>query len=656
MTKKIVISVVVACICVSGLTAEEFEEFGANIGKLAQKELSATQAVEMYSKKDIENSKAKDIYEFLGSNTSVITAPYFGNKAAQSLDIRGFGGENGYANVVVVVDGKRLNNIDQVAQLLSAIPVESINKIEILKGSGGVEYGDGANSVISITTMDYDGFGMGGSYGIHNTQNGWANYGYKGKNFNISANIDSTKTDGDRKFDANGNDANAFSKNGSVSIKYSPTDALLLTLSRSNSHIDTKYASWLTKNKFDTNPAQVGDSPTQNIYDVDSIALGALYDFGYGLKIETNLYQDDKTSQFFGAWSNAQKYSYKSFITTLTRQKANLDFNIGVDGFDGVRKSPAFFGAPANDMTKENLAFFAKSVVKSGNSSLELGLRGEKVSYDYAPLGVLGLKTDDFMQAYSISYNYKMNQQQGLFANYSKVFTAPDLDRFFTYNFGTHTYQFNGSIKPQKADNYNVGYSFISKNDKLKISAFYTKLENEIFFYDPTPLNGDGINTNLDSTHKIGFELSEKHRFDDIYSAFATYSYVDAIIDKYKNNNLYKNKHLPGVSNHSAVFGLDVMPTNTIKLSISERFRSSAYNYGDYINTGIDKQPAFYSTDLSASYTFKSYELFARATNIFGTKNTIVTKGVDWNSFQVVSAYYPTDFEATYTIGFKAKF
>ena len=42
-------------------------------------------------------------------------------------------GKNGNENIVVLVNGRRLNNIDGIPQLLSAISLDSVEKIEILK-------------------------------------------------------------------------------------------------------------------------------------------------------------------------------------------------------------------------------------------------------------------------------------------------------------------------------------------------------------------------------------------------------------------------------------------------------------------------------------------------------------------------------------------
>jgi len=79
--------------------------------------------------------------------------PTFGSPFTQKLDMRGYGIGNGYQNIVIRVNGRKLNNVDMVPQLLSSISPNQIEKIEIIKSSGIVEGGDGANAgVINIIT------------------------------------------------------------------------------------------------------------------------------------------------------------------------------------------------------------------------------------------------------------------------------------------------------------------------------------------------------------------------------------------------------------------------------------------------------------------------------------------------------------------------
>ena len=134
-------------------SVQNLETITVNSALIKSDEKNATFATEIYTKQDIENSKSKDVYDFLSSQTSVNVSPSFGNTFSQKLDLRGYGIGDGYQNIVVLLNGRKLNNIDMSTQLLSSIPLESVEKIEILKGTGSVAFGDGANAgVINIIT------------------------------------------------------------------------------------------------------------------------------------------------------------------------------------------------------------------------------------------------------------------------------------------------------------------------------------------------------------------------------------------------------------------------------------------------------------------------------------------------------------------------
>ena len=69
-----------------------------------------------------------------------------------TVDIRGFGA-TATSNTLILVDGLRVNPVDLGSIIWSSIPLESVERIEIIRGSGAVLYGDGATGgVINIIT------------------------------------------------------------------------------------------------------------------------------------------------------------------------------------------------------------------------------------------------------------------------------------------------------------------------------------------------------------------------------------------------------------------------------------------------------------------------------------------------------------------------
>ena len=99
-----------------------------------------------------------------------------------TVDMRGFGA-NGASNTLVLINGRRLNDIDMAGVDFSAIPKNSIERIEITRGnSGAVLYGDGAvGGVINIITKT--GVGLPPSARIQGT---FGSYNYV--EGNVSAN------------------------------------------------------------------------------------------------------------------------------------------------------------------------------------------------------------------------------------------------------------------------------------------------------------------------------------------------------------------------------------------------------------------------------------------------------------------------------------
>ncbi len=68
------------------------------------------------------------------------------------IDLRGFG-ITGNQNTLVLLDGQRMNENELVGIRWSTIPLDSIERIEVLRSSGAVTYGAGATGgVINIVT------------------------------------------------------------------------------------------------------------------------------------------------------------------------------------------------------------------------------------------------------------------------------------------------------------------------------------------------------------------------------------------------------------------------------------------------------------------------------------------------------------------------
>ena len=93
---------------------------------------------------DIESSGASTIQELLSSQANITLTSFSGNSKFTSIDIRG-SGDTGVSNVLVLIDGIQLNTPDLNGAEFSVIPVEQVERIEIVRGANAVRVGSGAS-------------------------------------------------------------------------------------------------------------------------------------------------------------------------------------------------------------------------------------------------------------------------------------------------------------------------------------------------------------------------------------------------------------------------------------------------------------------------------------------------------------------------------
>lgn len=109
-------------------------------------------AAQVITADEIRNSSATTVAEILGKLGGAHTRTNFVGIPDTPIDLRGFG-MTGDQNTLVLVNGQRISENESATARLSAIPLDSIERIEILRGAGAVLYGGGATGgTINIVT------------------------------------------------------------------------------------------------------------------------------------------------------------------------------------------------------------------------------------------------------------------------------------------------------------------------------------------------------------------------------------------------------------------------------------------------------------------------------------------------------------------------
>lgn len=132
---------------------------------------------------DLRRSASSNLAEILAQFGLLHVRDNAGTPNAQ-IDLRGFGA-TGDQNTLVLLDGVRISEQEQSPAQLSRIPLESIERIEILRGGGAVLYGGGASGgTVNIITRrarsgETSGYALAraGGYGTREARAGFERQG-----------------------------------------------------------------------------------------------------------------------------------------------------------------------------------------------------------------------------------------------------------------------------------------------------------------------------------------------------------------------------------------------------------------------------------------------------------------------------------------------
>jgi len=633
--------------------------------KIKTKDTEATYASEIYSRKEIIESGAKTIYDFLNQNTSVVSMPSSGNPFSQKLDLRGFGISEGFQSIIVIVNGRRLNNIDNVPQNLSSIPIHNIDRIEITKGSGSVIYGDGATGgTIQIYTRDGTDTSIGASAGNFGRYTTTFNTGYSTKKFQVSAFGDYYRQGGYSDKDPDGNRDEGELLNSKVRFQYKPTESSNLYIEKKATYSEYRYPNLLSKSTFEQNPGSndKGAAGTPTVY-THQTENTSVIELGGTLKIneniETNLaYSNINQTRVI---DDHRKYKTHYIDSSLRFSNSPLTIITGVQYWYGDRRCDTCW--TPSTTTKQNVGLYFQTQYNFDSTVLSLGARKEFIEYSFINNTITETYGEDNIDAFDIGLNKEINTNFNVFTNFNKAFQTPNLDYFFT-----SAGAFAGFIKPASSKTLNIGFNYLTPKSKTKVTLFGSKLKDEMFFNRHNSTFGD--NVSIDRSSKYGFEIQNKYSITNSLSMSINYAYIRAIIDKEDSDancvNNCAGNDLPGVSRHNLTLGFNLKPSENNTVILTQSYRSAAYadedlnNAEDSTNSSSPsfKTPAFIKTDLSYIHTYKNNS----GKKIFGASQIDFSAKIE-NLFERAhgtvlrdDVIYPSNFTRNFMFGAEFKY
>ncbi|MDB5841397.1 MAG: outer rane hemin/siderophore receptor protein [Herminiimonas sp.] len=520
-----------------------------------------------------------------------------------SLDLRGFGSSS-EQNMVVLVDGIRLSENELSTALLSSVPIETVERIEIVRGGSSVLYGDGATGgTIQIITKRSARQGVhgtavaeAGSYG-HRALRASVARGWDG--FSLDANASTLRADNYR----DNNDVRQ--DNFSGGMQWASNEGrvgMRVDVARQ----DSRFAGALTLAQFEANPRQATTPGDFGSLDTDRFTLFAERRFG-ALELAGELSHREKTARAFFASTFGDFISRADSSVTQASPRLRYLSTAGaiknelVAGLDFTRWSrdtrSTFGGFPASqaDASQQSRAIYARDELRVGDLRVALGARHETFDKRFAdPLAFppAAYDKDQSLNAWELQGNYTARPGVELFAKAGRSYRVGNVDE------NSLTRVANEPLQPQTSHDLELGTALGNTERKVTVRVFQHRLRNEIFF-DPT-VPPFGVNSNLDPTRRKGVEIEASARLLPAVSLRATLRHVSAKFTEGPN----AGKDIALVPRNTATLRLNWMPGNGHSADVGLQWADSQRYGGDFSNTCSSRIPAY--TTLDARYAFRA--------------------------------------------------
>ena len=605
------------------------EEVTITANKFPTKTSQTGKVLTIITQQQLERAGGKDVSQILHEQ-----AGFYLNGANSSpgkdktIFLRGAKGEH----TLIAIDGVPVYDVSGVTSSfdIRSIPIENIERIEILKGSQSTLYGsDAIAGVINIIMKKGSKRASPSlllSYGSYNTYKANASINGKSGAIDYQAGYTYSKTDGiseatDKNATGNNDKDGATQKSFMTGIGISVSKNIrinpYLLVSNFDGELDN---GGFSDDKDYSQQLKNFQTGVRNELKFGNVKINLLYNYN---RVRRDYFNDSvikktpldgylkgnyKGSEHFAdAYIHFPLTSTISFIGGVDHRNSGTSietFSIYKYEFGGMTYSDSYSSKLGKDSARQNQTGIYGALVHRGNHGLNVEAGGRFNNHSsYGSNFVF-----NFNPSYIIQKKFK------LFGNISSAYRVPTLYQLFSEYRNTFT-----DLQPEKAITYEGGVQLLNPKNiyNVRLAFFKRDVTDGIAFYtDPSTFNSYYVNQ--DRQKDWGFEIEPTVNIGNTLQFIFSYSYVDGKITT------------PGSGKDTSYFNLIRRPKHILSATANYQVTKQLFVSGQLRNVGKRTDLDFSSfpaktaslssytlIDLYVEYKFKKLiRLFASGRNL----------------------------------------
>ena len=452
-----------------------------------------------------------------------------------TIDMGGYG-VTANSTTLILIDGQKINPIDSSSVSWESIPLDSINRIEILHGGASVQYGNGAiGGVINIITN-------GGKRDLNQVSTSYGSFNTLVNNAIFRNTLEQTTL----QLSANTSNSNGWRQNSSANAYAFDAKVTQALGGKDNVYADVFYSYSNQQNPGGV-VGQVGQGNPQSakFNNIGSgtganntgIRAGLAKELGSTFNLEVDGFYSNKNTFFnqpyysteasgigdypyispsftkFQGWQGnftpRIKGDFGSFGTSILGYEFNKASQSSSNTYSAVMNQTAanvyppgpwgvaslpLQGAANASLYNQSVYFIQKLPITNG-IELNGGYRYQTQSATASGTDIWNGAAND-SQTYSanagdVALNFRYLEGQRIYIKWNQSYRFPNVDEFWGWSKNGGGSTFGGILKPQTAQTYELGGNWQVLKSNLTASIFSSVSQNEIMYNPSTFINSN---------------------------------------------------------------------------------------------------------------------------------------------------------------------